>query len=131
MNTIEHKKRAGHKTDTLNDTPTPLCLCRIPLYQITSLNFKNSAAGTRGQLIGGKAQKLPRRGYTAQLVRVVFIKAAVKELVHSFKHTLPPIPPRKGREAIVAQSARAYSNEFCGGAFQEGRAVLKYDLNKV
>ena len=84
-----------------------------------------------GELLGGKAQKLPRRGYTAQLVRVVFIKAAVKELVHSFKHTLPPIPPRKGREAIVAQSARAYSNEFCGGAFQEGRAVLKYDLNKV
>ena len=33
------KKIAGLKTDTLNDTPTPLCLCRISLYQITSLNF--------------------------------------------------------------------------------------------
>lgn len=40
MNTIEHKKRAGPKTDTPNDTPTPLCLCRISLYQITSLNFE-------------------------------------------------------------------------------------------
>lgn len=39
------EKKASPKTDTLNDTPTPLYPCCISLYQIASLNFEHGAMG--------------------------------------------------------------------------------------